>query len=308
MIRTLTTIEECRKAWDALSPGLCAWDSWDLMFAFHDEARYRFNFLVMEKDGQVTGLVPLVHDTTDGSYELFGGCYPDSRVLWLDFADFPVFVENLPEPSVFFDMKGPWVDELLKVNPQFEPNFGEADQRFYLKPAKFDYDFVNHIATFSSEKRKGFLYDLRKIREKGPVLKWSQEDHSDLFIELSNKRFGAESDYATEAGQSELRRVIRELQASGNLETLVIDMDGTPQAVSMSAHFGDALIALYSTSNMDYKNLGKLLNVETIQRGCQLRVDEINYMTGMAWKAQWNMDSEPVRTFRKPPKPPADPA
>ena len=302
MIRTLTDTQECRQAWGAMSPDQYAWDDWDLMFAFHDEARYRFNFLVSGADADITGLIPLVHDTTNSRYELFGGSYPDSRVLWLESRDFPAFFEVLPEPCVFFDMKGPWVDQLLAEHPQYAPNFGEEDQRYFLRPQKFDYDFVNHINTFSSEKRKGFLYDLRKIREKGPVLRWSHDDESDLFIELCNKRFGAESDYASETGRNELKRVVRELQESGSLQTLVIEMDGSPQAVSMSAHFGPALIALYATSNMDYKNLGKLLNVETIQQRCRLRVDEINYMTGMAWKAQWNMDSEAGRTFRKPPQ------
>lgn len=300
MIRQLTSLAECRALWEALSPHARAWDEWDLMYAFHDEASYSLNFLAHEADGKVDGLLPLVRDNSDGSYELFGGCYPDSRVLWLRTEHFPEFFDQLPEPAVFFDLKGPWVDELLAAHPQFADNFAEIDQRYYLEPATFDYDFANHIQRFSSEKRKGFLYDLRKIREKGPVLRWSTDDESELFIQLSNQRFGADSDYATEAGKAELRRVIRELQDSNTLRTLVIDMDGRPQAVSMSAHYGNTLIALYAASNADYKNLGKLLNVETIQEGCRLRVDEINYMTGMAWKAAWNMTAEPCRTMRKP--------
>lgn len=302
MINTLTTLEECRRAWEALSPGKSAWDDWELMFAFHDEEGFELHFLALEAEGKTSGLIPLVRNLSEKRFELFGGSYPDSRVLWLNFEDFPQFFEQLPEPTVFFDLKGPWVDELLKIHPQYEPHFVEQDSRYFLQPAKFDYDFVNHINTFSTDKRKGFLYDLRKTREKEPVLTWSKDDHADLFIDLCNKRFGAESDYATEVGQRELRRVTGELRESGSLETLVIDMDGSPQAVSMSACFGGQMIALYAASNMDYKNLGKLLNVETIQRACQLKLDEINYMTGMAWKAAWNMDSEPVRTFRKPPK------
>ncbi|HKJ18786.1 MAG TPA: GNAT family N-acetyltransferase [Xanthomonadales bacterium] len=308
MIHTLTSESQCRDAWQALSPRQRAWDEWDLMFAFHDEERFQFHFLTHERGGQIDGLIPLVENLVEKRFELFGGSYPDGRVLWLRPDDFPRFYEQLPENTVFFDLSGPWVDGLLNTVSEYTENFTEQDDRFFLIPAKFDHDFVNHINTFSTDKRKGFLYDLRKIREKGPVLHWSDEDASDLFIRLSNLRFGAESDYADESNQAELRRVIRELKAHNNLRTLVIEMDGQPHAVSMTAHYGKSMVALYSASNMEYKNLGKLLNVETIQEACRLRVDEISYMTGMTWKAAWKMDNEPCRTFRKPARPPALPA
>ena len=310
MIRTITDPAECRAAWEKLSPGQRAWDDWDLMYAFHDQDLYIFNFLLKESGGAPVGLVPLVKDTSDGSFELFGGCYPDSRVLWLEYADFPEFFDQLPENTVFFDLNGPWVEELLEQYPQFRPNFSEHDNRYYLVPAEFDYDFNNHIAKFSSEKRKGFLYDLRKIREKGPVLNWSEDDESELFIDLCNRRFGADSDYVKEGGKAELRRVVRELKDSGCLKTLTIEMDGTKQAVSMSALYAGTMIALYAASNYDYKNLGKLLNVETIQEACRLRANEINYMTGMTWKEAWDMKSESVYTMRKPAKvaEPSEPA
>jgi hypothetical protein len=63
---------------------------------------------------------------------------------------------------------------------------------------------------------------------------------------------------------------------------------------------GNKMVALYAASNNDYNNLGKLLNVETIQEAGRLRVDEISYMTGMQWKANWQMKSEPCLTMRKP--------
>ena len=126
---------------------------------------------------------------------------------------------------------------------------------------------------------------------------------ADLFIELVNRNFGAESDYASEENAKELRRVIDELQRSGRLRTLTIEIGGVKQAVSMSLRHGNKMVALYAASNNDYNNLGKLLNVETIQEACRLRVDEISYMTGMQWKAQWQMKSEPCITMRKPPGP-----
>ena len=59
------------------------------------------------------------------------------------------------------------------------------------------------------------------------------------------------------------------------------------------------MVALYAASNNDYNNLGKLLNVETIQEAGRLRVDEISFMTGMQWKADWKMKSEPCLTLPK---------
>ena len=304
MIRTETDLQACRKLWDEFSPGKDAWDDWDLMYAFHDQDRHRFNFLVHEDaDGQPDGMVPLVYDTTQNRYMLMAGSYPDGRVLWLRNEDFPEVFEQFPERTVLFDLRLGWVNELLQLYPQFAPYFAEQDQRFHLVPSEFEYDFHNHLDTFSSEKKQKFLYDLRKIRRSEPTLHWSEDDEADLFIELVNRNFGADSDYADAENAKEVRRVADELKRSGRLKTLTIEIEGKPQAVSMSLLHGNKMVALYAASNNDYNNLGKLLNVETIQEACRLRVDEISYMTGMQWKAQWQMKSEPCITMRKPPGP-----
>ncbi len=304
MIRTEHDIEECRKLWEQFSPGQDAWDDWDLMFAFHDEERHRFNFLVHENsEGRPDGLVPLVHDTTQNRFTLMAGSYPDGRVLWLRFEDFPEVFEQFPERTALFELRKSWVDELLQTCPQFEANFSEHDLRYYLVPSEFDFDFLKHLDTFSSEKRQKFLYDLRNIRKREPMLRWSADDEADLFIELVNRNFGPESDYVDPDNANEVRRVIDELQQSGRLKTLTIDIDGARQAVSMSLLHANKMVALYAASNNDYNNLGKLLNVETIQEACRLRVNEISYMTGMQWKANWKMKSEACVTMRKPPAP-----
>ncbi len=308
MIRTATDIEECRKLWDAFSPKQDAWDDWDLMFAFHDQDKHRFNFLVHESgDGRADGLVPLVYDERQNRYMLMAGSYPDGRILWLRHEDFPEVFEQLPEPTVFFDLRQSYVSELLRLHPQFEVNFAEQDLRYYLVPSEFEYDFNKHLETFPAEKKQKFLYDLRHIGKREPVLCWSGDNEADLFIELVNQNFGAASDYADAENAKELRRVIDELARSGRLKTLTIEIDGARQAVSLSLLHGNKMVALYASSNNAFNNLGKLLNVETINEACRLRVDEVSFMTGMKWKADWKMKGEPCITMRKPPGPWTEP-
>jgi len=308
MIRTETDIQECKKLWDMFSPAEEAWDDWDIIYAFHDNARHQLNFMLHHPadrpdgppDGPPDGMIPLVYDSTDNRYMLMAGSYPDCRILWLQTKDFPEIFEHLPDRTVFFDLKGSWVDSLLQHHPQFEGYFTEQEQRYYLVPSDFEFDFYRHIDTFSPDKRQGFLYDLRKIRKSNPVLHWSDDDESNLFIRLCNRNFDAESDYANEEDAKEVRRVVAELKASGRLKTLTIEITGSKEAVSLSLLHKNKMVALYASSNNDFSNLGKLVNVETIQEACRLRVDEISYMTGMQWKAYWKMKSEPCRTMRKP--------
>lgn len=308
MIRTESDTAACRTLWERFSPGKDAWDDWDLMFAFHDQDRHRLHFLVHEDPGgQPDGLVPLVFDTTNNRHMLIAGSYPDGRVLWIRNEDFPEFFEHFPERTVMFDLKGSWVSDLLEVCPQFEANLSEQDLRYFLVPSEFEFDFYKHLDTFPTEKRQKFLYDLRNIRKREPTLRWSDDNEADLFISLVNRNFGAESDYATEEGADELRRVISELKDSGRLRTLTIEVAGEKQAVSLSVVHGGKMVALYASSNNDINNLGKLLNVETIQEACRLGLDEISYMTGMKWKSDWKMKSEPCRTLRKPAAPWPDP-
>ncbi len=304
MIYTETDRDECRKLWDMFSPGQGPWDEWDLMFAFHDPVRHRFHFLAHQSsDGSPDGLIPLVYDAQLNRHMLMAGSYPDGRVLWLQYQDFPEFFEQFPDRTVLFDLQQSWVSELLQHCPQFETNFVEQDLRFNLVPSEFEFDFHNHINTFAREKKQKFLYDLRNIRKREPTLHWGEANEAELFIELVNRNFGAKSDYANDEDANEVRRVIAELERSGRLKTLTIEIDGAKQAVAMALLHGNKMVALYASSNNDYNNLGKMLNVETIQEACRLRVDEISFMTGMQWKADWRMQSEPCRTMRKPPAP-----
>jgi hypothetical protein len=304
VIRIETDHQACKKLWQTFAPGTETWDDWDLMYAFHDQDKHHFNFLVHENsDGKADGLVPLVHDTTQNRYMMMAGSYPDGRILWIRHEDFPEVFEAFPERTVLFDLRHSWVTELLERFPQFAGNFAEQDMRYHLVPAEFGFDFDNHINKFEKDKRQKFHYDLRKIRKLEPVLHWSSDNEADLFIELVNRNFGADSDYADEENAKELRRVVDELQQSGRLRTLVIEIEGAKQAVSMSVLHGNKMVALYSSSNNDYSNLGKLTNVETVQESCRLRLDEISFMTGMRWKAEWRMNSEPCITMRKPPGP-----
>lgn len=301
MIRSATDIEECRQLWDAFSPRQDAWDDWDLMLAFHDQEKHQFNFLVHEgTDGRPDGMVPLVFDTAKQRYTLMAGSYPDGRILWLRYETFPEFFEKFSEPTALFDLRQSWVNGLLRVCPQFQSNFSDLDLRYYLVPSDFDFDFNKHLETFAPDKRKSFQYDLRNIRKREPVLHWSDDDEADLFIDLVNRNFGAESDYANDEDANEVRRVIDELKRSGRLKTLTIAINGEKQAAALSLLHGDKMVALYASSNNEFNNLGKLLNVETINEACRLRVAEISFMTGMQWKAAWKMKSEPCVTMRKP--------
>ena len=303
-LREVTDIQECSSLWSQFSPNLRAWDNWDLMYAFHDTDNCRFKFQVIEQDGINVGLVPLVYSKLEDRFEMFGGSYPENRVLWIELEHFPVVFDAFPEKTSLFDLKGAWVANVLARYPQYAPHFIEEDHQYFLTPSKFDFDFNNHlINTFSADRRKGFVKDVQKVRNVCSEMRWSEDDESEAFIDLNVQSFGDESDYKSDAGKAEVHRVIKALQELGMLRTLSIAIDGVVLAVSMSARNGGDWVVLYSSSNNKINNLGKLLTVETIQEGCRQQVSEINYMTGLAWKAAWHMETLSCRTFRKPARP-----
>ena len=46
MIHFETDAVKCQALWEQFTPHQRAWDEWDLMYAFHDQATYLFNFMV----------------------------------------------------------------------------------------------------------------------------------------------------------------------------------------------------------------------------------------------------------------------
>lgn len=300
-MRVVSELAECELLWKQFSTNERLWDVWEIIHSLHDVIRYKLHFMVLEKNGAARGLIPLVEDTKDGSYELFGGCYPDNRSLWVTPEDFLDFFNALPEKTELFDINGDCVKKILAAHPSLENYFSEKDERYFLLPEEFNRDFTQHIATkFSGDKRKHLLGELRKIREREPIMT-TQISPSDVntFITLCNKNFGEESDLKTEGGQAEARRLVTCLEQLGYLRGLLVTIDEKQEAVALCGLYNDVLTVIYSSSNNDIKNLGKFLNFETIQEACKLGVKEIDYMMGTVWKPAWHMNHETCYTFKK---------
>ena len=284
-------IKVCEEIWKKYTPNKLLWDEWEIIKAIHTP-KNKPHFILLDD-----GLIPLEYNEDLKRYELFGGTLPECRTLWIKTGK--DLHKILPSPCKLFDLNKEHVQKLLEIEPNIKELIGETDTRYYLDLEKIKYDFENHLEKFDKKKRKNFKQDLRKTEEYEPEIIWSHEDESEKFMELSQKRFGTESDYTDKENQEELKRFIKKIKEIGLLQTQIIKIKNEIHAISISAYHKNILHVIYAANNHEYKNIGKLMHVENIKYACKLKAKEINFLLGTAWKKDWKLDEEKTQTLIK---------
>lgn len=293
-------IDKCKELWEEFSPHEMLWDEWEVMLSLHNKKFHEAHFIIITKEEEIRGIVPLQFNKKDQDYELFGGVLPENRKLWIKTEDFMEVNENLPNFSYLFDMNGTYIETLMKEIPESQKLFTLSDYNYFLTPEEIQYDFSNHLQKWDKKKRKNFLNDLKGLALQEPEVKWSEDNLSEAFIELNQRRFNEESDYKNDHSKEEAKRLTQTLKEKGWLQTQSISIKGKIEAVGISAFQQDTFQIIYAASNPDIKNLGKRLHLENINRANSLRAKKITFMVGQkSWKDQWHFDKEACYSLQK---------
>lgn len=84
-VRRITSLEEGRKVWEALSPNGLISDDFSFRYAYYNLQNYPLYFYTAYEDDKVVGLLPLQLNTETNKLEFFGGTYfEDNRAFVKD--------------------------------------------------------------------------------------------------------------------------------------------------------------------------------------------------------------------------------
>mgnify|MGYP001573023233 CR=1 FL=1 len=299
MQRIVTDIKECEDLWKKFSPHEDLWDEWEVVFSMYHPEIHEPYFIHIENESG-SGLLPLMHDGHRYQrYFHFGGNRPENRRFWFPKEMLKDFYDALPKDTSITDIDGFTIEEYEILNWGFNEDLLEQYWRYILEPGAFDFDTEKYLESFSKKHRKNIKYDLRKLSNLNYELVWGGGEYVDDLIRLSIGRFGEESDFSDDWEIKEFKSFAEAVDGVGTFRTLVILVEGRVVGVEAMALFRDHYHVLTGAFDSAYENLGKLLIMETIKQAFDLRVKEIDFMTGGGWKDLWNLEARPVYTLRK---------
>lgn len=284
---TITDLKTAEKIWRQFSPGIYAYDEWDVRYAYYAPYNFPLNFVAGYLDEKPIGVLPLQYNPEKDFIEFFAGDFmeynhvlidPDHKELAVE------FYRHLPEKNLclrdFFDG-----DASL-------PNYEKYDETFTLNLKEFQNleDFLaKRFTSHSRKKRKKIL----KVYT--PKVEVKENNFADLeyLIKYNKERFGKESSFDDPRRKTCFENLLK-LNYRHLMQSFLVD--NKVEAVAQSMHYKNYFIYVMSGANIaDAENLGNFVIMTVLEKAFasgKKILDAGRNPSG--WKDHWHLDPKPL--------------
>ncbi|MDA1196850.1 MAG: GNAT family N-acetyltransferase [Nanoarchaeota archaeon] len=295
-------VHRCKELWGTYIPKKVLWDEWEICECFYDKKIHQLQFFEIFQNNISIGVLPLWDDVKKG-ITFFGGFYPENRGWYFPKEALPFIWHQLPKKSCFAYITKKAYDDFQEQLPGASDAFLELEgYRYYLDLNSIRHNLDNYLATFSKKHRKNLRYDLKQAENRGLEKQWETTEHFEEMVELSNKRFGKDSDYASPLHTKALKSILEMMNAKRNVYTLTITHQEKIVGISTSVIHNHIYYILTLITDSTVKSIGKLLVMEQLHKAISLQAKEIDLLAGdthSEWKELWNFQKEPYYSITK---------
>lgn len=267
---TVKDLDECERLWKRFSPGTELFGEWEYRTCFFDPAYYEPHFVVARKDGEVTGVLPLWKNLSDGTYEFFGHQLTTNTFFARDRAVIPELLAHIPPET-----------HLWFIEDEAAPHAGlaEGDISFFVDLGQYGRSLETYFATFSKKHQKNLRNDLRKLEERGYTVHRNRLEDYPAMAALNVKRFGEDSFFYEENFTEAFGRLLRFALERGELEMLSIEVDGKVVAVEAAILDRKRYYVLMGGNDLGVPNVGKLMIVKHLENALARDADIVDFLS-----------------------------
>lgn len=304
-IKIINNMQDCENLWKIFSPNRTLWDLWDVVHSLYDAEWYIPHFMVLldrnsKGNMEEKGLLPLWFSRFSNEYDFFGGSFPENRHFWFEESAFGFFLENMPSPTVIYEINARMAEQLIQRDLSCISCFERSDFRYSIDLKGINGDIKEYLSRFNRKHRKNLLYDIRKIEQLNYSLSWETTEHFDDFVKFSVQRFKEDSDFSDDYSVKSMAKLLDFLKGKGMLHSLAVSINGKVEGVEFGALHNGVYYLLNGGNNEEIDNLGKLMIFEHIKNSIRLNASKIDFMAGdSGWKELWNSEKQEYYTFKK---------
>jgi len=269
-------------------------DLWEVRECFQKHFGNRPHFIVAEDVNGIQGLLPLSWIDEHGCYGFFPGetwqgktWLEQNRIMCTGRYRLNDLLAGCSQP---YHLR--YLTSLTGVSPEAE----SVDEMGYLfLPPDHGYDMSNYFGQFSRKSRKNILRELAAIENLGVTYRYDDIGDFDLMVALSMERFGNQSYFFDLRFRESFRTLAGFLRGNGWLRFTTVLINDEPAAVDMGCVYRGVYTLLAGGTNSRYLGVAKLINFHHMQRACQERLDQVDFLCGdFNWKKLFHLTPRPL--------------
>lgn len=291
-LRVAVDIDECREIWNFFIKPERFSDLWEVRECFHRHFKRR-PFFIVDNNCEDT-FIPLSRIEEDNYYGYFPGetwhgntwleqnrvFIPDRHALddLLSMLDLPCRLRYIPD-----------------IDPRFSENISIDEIGYLFSPPEYDYDILNYFKVFSRKSYKQISRCIDAIFSKGVSFRYDDISDFDTMISMNIKRFGKKSYFFDPRFMQSFKSLAFFLMERGWLKIVTVMINGRPAAVDMACLYNRTLAVLAGGTDPDFPGIAKLINMHHIEKACEERLDEIDFLCGdFTWKKLFHLMPRPL--------------
>jgi len=292
-VRIASDLDECQAVWQSVIPGEHITDLWEVRSCFQQQYNRPLNFIVVEDDAGICGLLPLSLIEELRCYGYFPGETWHGKT-WLE------------QNRIYFRGDGPQA-LLSRCNLPYHLNYLSlpdtqnggnlvVDEIGYLfSPPQYEYDIQNYFTEFSHKSIKQILREIAKLESQGVSYRYDDLADFDLMIQLNISRFGTNSYFYDRRFREGFRSLAHFMRDKGWLRLTTVLIGQEPAAVDMGCMYREEYTVLAGGTNARFPGVAKLINLHHMQRACNERIQQVDFLCGdFNWKKLFHLSPRPL--------------
>ncbi len=293
-LKTVEDIEECaciwKKYWDASS----IFDLWEVRKCFAESFDRKNNFIVLENNGEVQGVLPLSWMEESKFYSFFPGeswhgktWLEQNKVYANDNNVFQILLDNTPGPV--------HMRYLCANSLYFNDSLTVDETNYHLYPGEFNYSFDEYMQKFSNKSRKNLSKELAKFSDFGAIIRHNDLKDLESLFQMNLAAFGEQSYFNDKRFFSSFEKLIKWLWDNKMLRLTTVVIGEKIAAVDIGTIYGNEYVVLAGGTNPEFQGIAKFINFHHIKWACENNFDKIDFLCGdFGWKERFHLTSKPL--------------
>lgn len=293
-VRIETDLDICKELFEKFSPKKTLFELWGFRYAFYlgYECKPQPVFLLIEKNGEPLGLLPLWYEKEKDELRWFGSWWQEGNTFWIKQKSLiPIILSFFPQKILL---------NALEVPPKTAEKLGllEDDPKYLLSLMQYP-TIDSFLERFKAKKKYNLKRDQKIIQSKNPKTIHNRFDDIEKLFEISIKRFEGTDDSSAFTSE-ERRQTFREIVTQGTeYEPRIVttEIDGEIVGVDIVAIHKGTYYALNGAYNLEkHPGLGNYTNLLLIQDAINLGCKAVDFLeVSYGWKEDW---FEPILLFQ----------